>query len=270
MNDTLSQGYSTVYSSLGMPTDEILSRYELSTIFLRRLTYRLEAVRQSEQGEQISTVPLEFTLDSNDNEVVLTDLVDDFVIPMWAEFKNWSILSNPTWTFLPTVNLSMLAEKRTRLQYACSFYGSNAREVKFQASLYGNEATIMNPNAATVRVWYSQDIPLPANENANIDLPNNLVNMVVFDTLVSAIPLMQVNMSKYVNDRPQLAPQVVALNGLLAQYKEEKAEFERFFENWRTESRGSHRPQMRGDVLGNVIGGTGSIGTPFWINNPPN
>jgi len=268
MNDSLANLYSSTYSSLGMPTDEILSRYELSTIVLRRLTYRLEAVRQSEQGEQISTTPLEFTLAGNENEVILTDLTTDFVIPMWAEFKNWSILSNPTWTFLPTVNLSMLAEKRTRLQYACSFYGSNAREVRFQASLYGNEATLINPNAATSRVWYGQDIPLPTNENSTIDLPNNLVQMVYFDSLVSAIPLMQVNMAKYVNDRPQLAPQMASLDKLYQHYLTEKAEFEKFFENWRTESRGSHRHTMRGDVLSNVIGNRGV--TPFWINNPPN
>lgn len=268
MNDTLAQLYSSCYTSLTMPPDEILSRYELSTIVMRRLAYRLEAVRQSEQGEQISGTPLEFTLASGDNEVVLTDLTTDFVIPMWAEFKSWNYLQNPVWQFLPTVNLSMLQEKRARWQYACSFYGPDAREVRFQASLYGNESTIMNPYAATIRVWYSQDIPLPDYEGTTIALPNNLVQMVYFDSIVSAIPLMQANASKYVNDRPQLIPQVTAWNGLLAQYREEKAEFEKFFENWRTESRGSHRPQMRGDVLQNVIGAGGG-GTPYWLNNVP-
>jgi hypothetical protein len=270
MNDTLAQLYSSTYASLGMPTDEILSRYELSTIVLRRLTYRLEAVRQSEQGEQISTTPLEFTLASGENEAVLTDLTTDFVIPMWAEFKNWPIMGNPTWTFLPTVNLSMLAEKRTRLQYACSFYGSDAREVRFQASLYGNEATIMNPNAATIRVWYSQDIPIPTSETSTIALPNNIVQMVYLDSLVSAIPLMQVNMAKYVSDRPHLVPQIARLDALYAHYQTEKAEFEKYFEQWRLESRGSHRPTMRGDVLGNVLGGAGGGGLNAWINNPPN
>ncbi len=268
MNDTLAQLYSSIYSSLGMPTDEVLSRYELSTIVMRRLTYRLEAVRQSEQGEQISGTPLEFTLASGDNEVVLTDLTTDFVIPMWAEFKSWNYLQNPVWQFLPTVNLSMLQEKRARWQYACSFYGPDAREVRFQASLYGNESTIVNPYAATIRVWYSQDIPLPDYEGSTIALPNNLVTMVMYDALVSSIPLMQANASKYVQDRPQLVPQIASWTGLLAQYKEEKAEFEKFFENWRTESRGSHRPTMRSDVLQNVIGGSGG-GTPFWLNNPP-
>jgi len=268
MNDTLAQLYSSVYASLTMPPDEILSRYELSTIVMRRLTYRLEAVRQSEQGEQISTTPLEFTLANDENEVVLTDLTTDFVIPMWAEFKSWNYLQNPVWVFLPTVNLSMLQEKRARWQYACSFYGSNAREVKFQASLYGGESTIMNPYAATIRVYYSQDIPIPDYEGTTIDLPNNLVQMVYFDALVSAIPLMQANASKYVQDRPQLIPQISAWNGLLTQYREEKAEFEKYFEQWRTESRGSHRPQMRGDVLQNVIGG-GGRGSQFWLNNAP-
>ncbi len=269
MNDTLAEMYSSVYASLSMPTDEILSRYELSTIVMRRLTYRLEAVRQSEQGEQISTTPIEFTLASGENEVVLTDLTTDFVIPMWAEFKSWDYLQNPVWVFLPTVNLSMLQEKRSRWQYACSFYGANAREVKFQASLYGNEAIITNPYAATVRVWYSQTIPLPAHESSTIDLPNNLVQMVYFDSLVSAIPLMQLNMAKYVTDRPQLMPQMAQLQNLYNHYQTEKMEFEKYFEQWRTESRGSHRPSMRGDILSNVIGGGGGS-TMFRINNPPN
>jgi len=268
MNDTLANLYSSVYAGLSMPTDEILSRYELSTIVMRRLTYRLEAVRQSEQGEQISTTPLEFTLDNNENEVVLTELTTDFVIPMWAEFKSWSYLQNPVWVFLPTVNLSMLQEKRARWQYACSFYGSNAREVKFQASLFGGESTIMNPYAATIRVYYSQDIPIPDYEGDTIALPNNLVQQVYFDSLVSAIPLMQANASKYVTDRPQLIPQIAAWDKLLIQYREEKAEFEKYFEQWRMESRGSHRPSMRGDVLGNVLGGGGGR-SQFWLNNPP-
>jgi len=268
MNDTLAQLYSSVYASLGMPTDEILSRYELSTIVMRRLTYRLEAVRQSEQGEQISTTPLEFTLGNDENEVVLTDLTTDFVIPMWAEFKSWNYMQNPVWQFLPTVNLSMLQERRSRWQYACSFYGANAREVKFQASLYGGESTVVNPYAATIRVYYSQDIPIPDYEGSDIALPNNLVQMVYFDALVSAIPLMQLNMSKYITDKPQLAPQMAQLQGLYTQYQAEKAEFEKYFEQWRTESRGSHRPQMRGDVLSNVIGGQGNQAL-FWLNSPP-
>lgn len=211
--------------------------------------------------------PLEFTMTANDNEVVLTDLITDFVIPLWAEYKGWSILQNPVWNFLPTVNLSMLQERRTRGQYACSFYGSSAREVKFQTSLYGNEAMLVNPYAATIRVWYAQDVPLPDYETSTIDLPNNLVQMVYFDSLVSALPLMIANAAKYVNDRPQLAPQMEAWIGLMAQYKEEKAEFEKYFDQWRLESRGSHRPQMRGEVLVNVIGARG--GQMFWLNNPP-
>lgn len=268
MNDTLAQLYSSVYASLTMPTDEILSRYELSTIVLRRLTYRLEAVRQSEQREQMAGEPLEFTLAANDNEVVLTDLTTDFVVPLWAEYQSWSYLSNPVWNFLPTVNLSMLQERRGRGQYACSFYGSSAREVKMQTSLYGNEAIIISPYATNIRVWYAQDVPIPGYETSTIDLPNNIVQMVYFDSLVSAIPLMQANASKFVNDRPQLAPQIAAWSNLLTQYQTEKAEFEKYFEQWRLESTGAHRPTMRTDVLTQVIGGNN--GTMFWLNNAPN
>lgn len=269
MNSTLSELYSSCYTSLTMPTDEILSRIELSAIVLRRLTFRLEQVRQSEQGVQLSTTPVEFTMAANDNEVILTDLVSDFVIPMWAEYQTWDFLSNPVWNFLPTVNLSMLQEQRGQWKYACSFYGSSASDVRLQTSLYGNEATIVNPYAANIRVFYCQDIPLPTSEDGVISLPNNLVQMVLFDSLVSAIPLMQSNAAKYVNDRPHLAPQIASWNGLLNQYKEEKGEFEVVFHKWCTESRGAHRPSMAGDVLRNVIGSAGGS-TPFWINNPPN
>jgi len=269
MNDTLAQGYSSVYLAIGQPSDEFLSRIELASLFLRQLSLRLEAVRQSEQGEQISTTPVEFTLDPNENEVVLTDLVSDFVIPMWAEFKTWNYLNNPVWTFLPTVNLSMLQEKRARYQYACSFYGSNAREVKFQASLYGNEAIIQNPYAATIRVYYSQTIPLPDTEDSNIALPNNIVQMAVADSIVAAIPVTRLNMAKYVKDRPQLMPQMAELDKAYLHYKDEQMRFEKYFEQWRLESRGSHRPQMRQDVLSSVLGSS-NYGTNVWLNNPPN
>lgn len=269
MNDTLSNLYSSVYNSLGMPPSEILSRLELSTIVLRRLTYRLEQVRQSEQGEQLSATPLEFTMASGDNEVTLTDLTSDFVIPLWAEYQTWDFLSNPVWNYLPTVNLSMLQEQRGRWIYACSFFGNNARDVRLQTSLYGNEATIVNPYAANIRVFYSQTIPIPETEDSTISLPNNLVNMVAFDAMVAALPLMQANAAKYVNDRPQLIPQIAAWNGLQRQYEGEKQEFQVVFLKWCQESRGAHRPRMRGDVLGNVVGNTGG-GTMFWINNPPN
>ena len=61
---------------------------------------------------------------------------------------------------------------------------------------------------------------------------------------------------------------IAQLQNLYNQYQAEKAEFEKYFEQWRTESRGSHRPQMRGEVLANVLGGTGNQAL-FWLNNPP-
>ena len=106
MNSTLSDLYSSCYTSLGMPSTEILSRIELAQIVMRRLSFRLEQVRQSEQGTQMSVTPVEFTLAQNEDEVVLTDLVSDFVIPLWAEYKSWTYLTNPIWVYLPVVNLS--------------------------------------------------------------------------------------------------------------------------------------------------------------------
>jgi hypothetical protein len=267
MNDTLSQLYNACFSSLGMPSTEILSRIELAQIVMRRLSFRLEQVRQSEQGTQMSVTPVEFTLAQNEDEVVLTDLVSDFVIPLWAEYKSWTYLTNPIWVYLPVVNLSTLQEKRAMWQYCCSFFGNNARDVRIKTSLFGNEATLMNPYAATIKVYYSQDIPFPDTEQSTIDLPNNLVNMVMFDSMVAAVAVMQTNAAKYVIDRPQLAPQITAWEGLRAQYIREQAEFESVFLKWCNESRGSHRPTMREDVLTNVIGNRAGMGTNVWINN---
>lgn len=242
------------YNSLGQPPDNILSRLELSTIMFRRLSYRLEAVRNSEQGEQICSTPVEFQLGNGEDEVVLTDLASDFVIPLWAEFKSWSNLGNPVWIYLPTVNLSMLAQQRVLGKYACSFYGPNAREVRFKSSLYGNEIPLVTYTAPIVHVYYAQDVPFPAREDSTIDLPNNLVTMVMYDTLVSALPLMITNGSKLLLDQPQLAPQLKAWEQLYQHYQMEKAEFEHLFEKWRRESRGSHRPRKRPDVLQGLVG----------------
>lgn len=255
MNGTFSELMSATYNSLTQPPDNILSRLELATILFRRLSFRLEAVRNSEQAEQISTTPIEFTLASGVDEAVLTTLASDFVIPLWAEYKLPSYSGNPVWKFLPTVHLSMLAQQRNLGRYACSFYGSNAREVIFKSSLYGNEVTLITATAATIHVYYSQDIPFPTSEDETISLPNNLVNMIGYDALVSALPIMIANAAKLLKDQPDLAPQMTAWQGLYAHYQGERAEFEHYFNKWKSESRGSHRPRSRPDVLAQRIGG---------------
>lgn len=263
MNDTLSQLYANTYASLGQPPDQILSRFELGTIVYRNLSYRLEAVRQSEQAVQISPDPLEFTL--NGDEVNLTTLASDFVIPLWAEYQSWSFSGNPVWVYLPTVHLSMLAKQRDMGMWACSFFGSGARDVRFKSSLYGNEISVFTPTP-TIHVYYSPDIPFPDNENQTIDLPNNLVNMVQYDALIDSLPLMMTNGAKLVTDDPSLAPQIASWKGLYAHYLERRREFEKYFDKWRTESRGSHRPTRRGDILSNVLGG-GNSSFPFFISS---
>lgn len=261
MNDTFSTLMSATYNSLGQPPDNILSRLELATILFRRLSFRLEAVRNSEQAEQIAKSS-EFTLANGENTKDLTTLETDFVIPLWAEYKSWAYLGNPVWVFLPTVHISMLPQQRNLGRYACSFYGSNAREVIMETSLYGNE--IFTPSA-TLRVWYSPDIPFPSDEGATIDLPNNLVNMVQYDALVSALPIMIANAAKLVSDQPIYAAQITAWEGLYKHYLMEREEFQHYFDKWRTESRGSHRPRKRQDVLTSMIGRGTNF--PWFIHN---
>lgn len=230
--------------------DSVLDRQELTNIIFRRLSFRLESVRQSEQAELIAKTA-NITLASGENTVDLTDLYPDFVIPLWAEYKSWAYLQNPVFVFLPTVHLSMLAKKRAMAEYACSFYGAQPRQVIMETSLYGNE--VFSP-AATLRVFYSPTIPFPETLDETIDLPENLINMVRYDSVVSALALMQTNATALVDKQPGLAKQLVAWSNLYQHFATERAEFQHYFDKWRDESRGSHRPRRRGDILANAIG----------------
>lgn len=260
--NTLSEIYSSVYNSLGKPEDDLLDRLELATIIFRRISYRMESVRQSPQRESIAKTS-EFTLSASENEKNLTTLDSNFVIPLWCEAKGWNYLGNPAWIYVPTVNLSILAEQRTLGRPACSFYGANPTEVKVQFSFYGNETWAP---FSTLRVWYTPIVGLPDNELEGLELPDNLVSMVQYDAMVSALPLMIVNASKQFDKRPELKDQVRAWEGLYQHLNIERAEFERYFELWRRKSRGGSRPTMRSDVLTQVLGNNGGR-FPWLVNN---
>lgn len=246
MCDQLSQVYSSVYLSLGQPTSDLLSKLELGNMVVRHLSYRLETVRQSEQGIQIAKSST-FTLAANENSEDLTALEADFVIPMWVERQAILDYANhPVWQFVPTVNISMLQQKRAEGVPAVAFYGSNPREVIAEFSYFGNDVFGQSANH---RVWYLPTLNFPTTESGTIDLPENLVNVLVYDTLVSAIPLIKVNMSKQLKDRPELKAQMDAYDGLMQSHLMEQARFEKVFNKWVTESRGGHRPRRRPDVL---------------------
>lgn len=245
MNTNISEIYSSIYLGLGQPTDDILQRIELGNIFFRRMSYRLEGIRQSEQAIAI-VKSAEFTMDANENTKDLTAEIDDFVIPMWAEYKGYNTLGNPVYYFLPTVHVSMLAKERNLGRYACSFYGEDATQVTIETSLYGNEA--ISP-FNQFRVWYSPTVPLVSTESETIKLPNNLITMLTLDIYVSAIPVMITNASKQLKNTPELKDQIGAWMGLLASYERERAEFAVPYDKWLKESRGSHRPRRRNDIL---------------------
>lgn len=240
-----SQIFSSVYLSLGQPTDDFLSKLELSTILFRRMSIRLESVRQSEQWISIAK-STEFTLSANSNEKNLTDLEADLVIPLWVERQIVNVSQHPVWQFVPTVNLTQLQSRRQSLTPAVSFYGGDSREVIAQFSYFGNEIASPFRNH---RVWYSPTVPYPTTESETIALPDNLVNMLYFDCMVSAIPIMIVNASKQLKERPELAGMIASWQILLESHRTEQMEFTRFFENWRKESRGGHRARRRRDVL---------------------
>lgn len=234
-----------MYLSIGQPEDSFLSRIELANIITRRLQFRLEAVRQAEQGISIAKTA-EFTLANDENEKNLTTLTADFVVPMWVERQTYNVLSEPVWQFVPTVNLSQLQQYRDLGRPSVAFYGANATEVKAQFSYYGQDIW---GQYRIHRVWYLPTITLPGTEDTTIELPDNLVNMVQYDAIVSALPLMIVNASAQLAQRPDLERQIMAWEKLYAHMNVERAEFEEFFNKWRRESRGAHRPRRRGDVL---------------------
>lgn len=241
-----SQIYSATYLGLGQPDDSILSRLELGNILTRRLSYRLESVRQSEQGVSISK-SAEFTLQGDQDEIDLTDEIPGFVIPMWIEAQVYTYVSHPVWRFVPTVNISYLQQMRAEGTPAVAFYGDNPLQVKAKFSYFGNET--FTANMRKFRVWYLPEVVMPSGMDEQIALPNNLVNILTYDCFVSAIPLMKMNISKQLGEKPDLAPQLQALDGLYVHYTKEQAEMEHWFEKWKNESRGSHRPRNRRDVL---------------------
>jgi hypothetical protein len=206
---------------------------------------RLESVRQSEQGIQVAK-SADLTLTADQDEVDLTTLISDFVIPMWVEAQTITYMNHPVWMFVPTVNISMLQQYRAEGSPAVAFYGSNPREVLAQFSYFGNEVL---PNTRTYRVWYLPTLTFPTTEDGQIDLPENLVNILTYDCYVSAIPIMKMNMAKQLKNRPELSAQMNVLTEMYIHYQGEQKEFEKWFDKWRTESRGGHRPRNRRDVL---------------------
>lgn len=250
--DTLATTFSAVYLGLTEPPDDILGRNELCNIVCRRLSYRLEQVRQSEQAISIAKTA-EFTLDADSDEINLTDEVSDLVVPMWAEVKVSQFLNNPVWTFIPTVNLSMLQAQRALAIPSVSFHGENSREVKATFSFYGNEMMFSIPYNK-IRVWYLPTFSEPTTEQETIDLPQNLVSILTYDSMVSALPLMCANAAKQFDRNPQLRDQVQRWDMLLASLIQERAEFEEMWNKWLKESRGSHRARRRGEILPRVVG----------------
>lgn len=243
------------------PEDNILSRFELATIFFRRMAIRMESVRQSEQSIAI-VKSADFTLGNNEDSKDLTAFADDFVIPMWVERQIVDITgSQPVWQFVPTVALARLAACRAEAYPACAFSGENSLEVTVRFSYYGNETA--TPSRIH-RVWYSPTVPLPGSESDTVSLPDNLVQMISLDCMVSALPLMIAKASLQMKKMPEYKDIIQGWEVLLASHTRERAEFEKWFNQWRKESRGSHRARRRRDVLrrdanaGNIIfGATG-------------
>lgn len=250
--DTLSTTFSAIYLGLTEPPDDILSRLELCNIVTRRLSYRLEQIRQSEQAISIAKTA-NFTLGADEDEIDLTDEVDDFVVPMWAEVQVTTYINNPVWSFIPTVNLSMLQQQRALGLPGVAFHGENSKQVLATFSFYGNEM-YMNSPFNQIRVWYLPTFTEPSTEEETINLPQNLVSILVYDSFVSAIPIMRANAAKQFDRNPQLRDQVAEWDKLELGYRQERSEFETLWDKWCKESRGAHRARRRGDVLPRVIG----------------
>lgn len=236
---------SSVYIGLGQPEPELLQRHELSDILFRRLAFYYEGLRTSDQNI-MSKWTSEFTLGGTENTKNLSTLTsNDILFPLWAERKV-TTGTNVIWEFVPTVNLDTLTDRRINGDAAVAFYGESPSSITAAFSYYGNE--VQTP-ATTFRIRYQPVSTFSQSESATVAVPDNLTPLIVADVTLHAVPLMTVNASKWLKDRPELAQRMDAWNAVAQQALIDKEEWMPLFEQFTRRSRGAGRARNRNDIL---------------------
>lgn len=261
--DTPAKILSAGFITLGRPEPELLGVAEFTNIVFRKLAYYYEGCRASDQNIA-SKKTVEFTLTGSENSIDLTAFTGgDIITPLWCEVKAYdSIGTNPVWAFVPTVNMDTLPERRAETILAVGYYGDNPTQLTAEFSFYGDEAILPNN---TFRIWYTPQNVFSPDINASVNIPDNLLALIMVDTCIVAIGQIEVNAGKYLEKRPSLKDRIVLWDKLEARLKEEKAEWMEWYTAFRTQSRSYHRAVNHNDVLTEALayrrwGRTGGYG----------
>ncbi len=235
------------FITLGKPEPELLALNEFSNIVFRKLALYYEGCRASDQNIA-SKKTVEFTLTGSENSKDLTAYTGgDIITPLWCEVKAYyGTGQNPTWAFVPTVNMDTLPERRAQYILAVGYYGDNATQLTAEFSFYGNEAILPNN---TFRIWYTPQNVFSPDINASVNIPDNLLALVMVDACISAIPQIITNATKYIDKRPELKARIEAWQGQKDSLKEEKGEWLEWWDTFVNKSRGAHRAVNHNDVL---------------------
>lgn len=245
MLETPAKLLSSIIIGLGTPEGLLLQESEAANVLFRRLAYYYEGIRQSDQN-LLAEVTSEFTLAASANSKDLTTLTaSDVIIPLWCERKIYDGI-NDIWEFVPTVNLDVLPEYRSKRRPAVAFYGATPNQVTAEFSYFGDESSTPT---TTFRVWYAPANPITGNKDAVIAIPETLAPLLVVDSQLILIQLLCVNASKYLDKQPQLAPRIAAWQGMTETLREEKAEWVVRFNIWSKKSRGFHRARNHNEIL---------------------
>lgn len=237
---------SAAFIGLGQPEPELLQRSELADIVFQRLAFYYEGIRSSDQN-LVSKWTDEFQLPADTASINLSTLTDeDILMPLWAE-RRQTADPDGIWEFIPAVNLDTLAEKRSIGEAAVAFSGTNRNDIVAEFSYFGNE---VSPPAATFRIRYAPvGFAATGDLSEAVGIPDNFTPLLIADVKLHAIPLLQVNASKYLALRPELQARVAAWGTLAQQLVLDREEWSKLYESFIRRSRTSGRARNRSDVL---------------------
>lgn len=250
MYDTVSQIVRTAFIGLGNPEPELMTQSQLAEIVFERLWYYYEFARQSDQNVMVRR-SVEFQLDADSDEVDLTALIESeghkIVEPLWCERKLLTFTNADTWVFVPTVNTDTITDRRLEWIIGVSYYGPDPKQLTAKFSVFGSDL-ILQQNA--FRIWYSPQTVFTSDINQDIVIPENLAALVIVDVKIQAFAQMQVEASKYIDKRPELAARMKSWDRMTLQLGTQKVEWLVWYKDFVNRSRSAHRAVDHIDVLG--------------------
>lgn len=250
MYSTVSEVFNTAFVGLGRPEPELLQESDLAQIVYERLNFYYETLRQSDQNLTVRK-SVEFQLSSGSNEYDLTAAVENegygIIEPLWCERKLTNFAyGNPVWVFVPCVNADTQSDRRVERILTVSYYGDNPNQITAVFSAYGDE--VLTPNNS-FRIWYAPQNVFSSSIGATVTVPQNLTALVVCDVKIIALAQMQMEASKYVDKRPNLAMRMKAWDRMTMELERQKVGWDKWFQSFANRSRSAHRAINHIDVL---------------------